>query len=82
MEFYSIKDIAEAERLSRVQRQHNARFLRFDETKCATARDVMLLHRVRAAAAENSDTFDKILSEREVNQLFNDGAISIERNGS
>lgn len=79
MEFYSIKDIAEAEHLSRVQRQHNARFLRFDETKCATARDVMLLHRVRAAATERSDIFDKMLSDREVNQLFNDGAIYIER---
>ncbi len=79
MEFYSIKDIAEAERLSKVQRQNNARFLRFDETKCATARDVMLLHRVRAAAAERSDAFDKMIGDREANQLFNDGAIYIER---
>lgn len=79
MEFYSIKDIAEAERLSNVQRQNNARFLRFDETKCATARDVMLLHRVRASVADRSDAFDKMIGDREVNQLFNDGAISIER---
>lgn len=79
MEFYSIKDVAEAERLSRVQRQNNARFLRFDETKCATARDVMLLHRVRAAATERLNIFDKMLSDREVNQLFNDGAISVAR---
>jgi len=40
---------------------------------------MMLLHRVRPAAAERSDAFNKMLSEREVNQLFNDGAIYFER---
>lgn len=79
MEFHSIPEIQEAERLSKVLRHNNARFLRFDETKCATARDVMLLHRVRAAATDRADTFDKMIGDREVNQLFNDGAIYIER---
>ena len=79
MEYISMPDVREAERLSKAQRLNNARFLRFDETKCATARDVMLLHRVRAAATERSDAFDTMLGEPEVNRLFNDGAISIEK---
>jgi hypothetical protein len=39
----------------------------------------MLLHRVRAAAAEKSDAFDVMLSDLDVNRLFNDGAILIRR---
>jgi hypothetical protein len=81
MEYISMADVREAERQSRLQRLNNTHLLRFDEAKCATARDVMLLHRVRAAAAEKSDAFDKMLSDPEVNRLFNDGAISIERTG-
>jgi hypothetical protein len=79
MEYISMADVREAERLSKVQRINNARYLKFDETKCASARDVMLLHRVRAAAVERSDAFDVMLSDLDVNRLFNDGAISIER---
>jgi hypothetical protein len=79
MEYVSMPDVREAERLSKVQRLSIARYLKFDETKCATARDVMLLHRVRAATAERSDAFDVMLGDLEVNRLFNDGAISIER---
>jgi len=79
MEYYSIKDIAEAERLCKVQRLNNAKFLRFDETKCASARDVMLLHRYRAAAADRSDAFDKMVSDPDVNRLFCDGAIYVAR---
>jgi hypothetical protein len=79
MNFISISEVQEAERLSKVQRINNARFLCFDETKAATAKDVMLLHRVRAASVEKSDAFDAMLQDREVNRLFNDGAISIER---
>lgn len=79
MEFHSIPEVQEAERLSKRQRISNARFLKFDETKCATARDVMLLHRVRAAAAEQADVFDVMISDPDVNRLFNDGAISINR---
>jgi hypothetical protein len=39
----------------------------------------ILLHRVHAAAAERSDAFDVKLTDLDVNKLFNDGAISIER---
>ncbi|MBN9546951.1 MAG: hypothetical protein J0I19_15900 [Alphaproteobacteria bacterium] len=79
MEQISYKDALECERLSKAQRLSNAHYLRFDETKAGSARDVMLLHRVRAAAAEKSDAFDRMLGEPEVNRLFNDGAIYIER---
>ena len=79
MEYISMPDVREAECLSKAQRLNNARYLKFAETKCATARDVMLLHQVRAAAAERSDVFDVMLGGREVNQLFNDGAISVKR---
>jgi hypothetical protein len=40
---------------------------------------MMLLHRVKAAAAEQSATFDAILSDLDVNRLFNDGALYFER---
>ncbi len=79
MNFISMSDVREAEQLSRRQRINNARLLRFDETKCATARDVMLLHRVRAAAVDRSDAFDTMLGEPDVNRLFNDGAISVQK---
>ncbi len=39
----------------------------------------MLLHRVKAAAAEQSATFDAMLSDLDVNRLFNDGALYFER---
>jgi hypothetical protein len=39
----------------------------------------MLLHRVRAAAAEGSETFDEMLRDRDVNRPFNDGALYFER---
>lgn len=81
MEFHSVAEVQEAERLCKVQRINNAKYLRFDETKCATARDVMLLHRVRAAAADRADVFNVMLSDPEVNRLFNDGAIYIGRFG-
>lgn len=79
MNFISLLEVREAERLSKRQRISNARFLKFDETKCATARDVMLLHRVRAAAEGRQDVFDTMISDPEVNRLFNDGAIYIGR---
>ncbi len=39
----------------------------------------MLLHRVRAVATEKLNAFDKMIGACEANQLFNDGAIYIER---
>lgn len=79
MEYHSVTDVQEAERLSKVQRLNNAQFLRFDETKCSSARDAMFLRQVRAAAAERSNLFDKLMSEPEANRLFCDGAIWVER---
>ena len=41
----------------------------------------MLLHRVRTAAGEGSATFDQMLHDRDVNRLFNDGALFFDRRG-
>jgi hypothetical protein len=35
----------------------------------------MLLHRVRAAATDGSEAFDALLRDRDVNRLFNGGAL-------
>ena len=79
MEIISIADVREAERLSKVQRIQAGRWLRVDESKITAPRDMMLLHRVKAAAAEQSTAFDAMLSDMEVNRLFNDGALSFGR---
>ena len=79
MEFHSVVEVKEAERQSKLQRLGFAHLWRVDETKATTPRDVMYLHRVRAAAAEWSEAFDVMLREPEVNRLFNEGAIYIER---
>jgi hypothetical protein len=80
VEYLSFKDVMECERLSKLQRFNNTHFLRFDESKASSARAVMALHRFRGAiAAGQIDAFDKMLSEPEVNELFRDGAIYLER---
>ena len=79
MEFHSVVEVKEAERLSKLQRLGFARYIGIDETKATSANDQMYLHRVRAAAAERSDVFDVMVRERELNRLFNEGAIYIER---
>jgi len=81
MEFFSLPDAREAERLAKAQRIAAGRWLRVDETKITSPKDTMLLHRVRAAAAERSDEFDAMLRDRDVNRLFNDGALYFERPG-
>jgi hypothetical protein len=55
--------------------------LHVDETKITSPKDMMLLLRVKAAAAEGSGVFDVMLGERDVNRLFNDGALNFERPG-
>lgn len=77
--FISVADVKEAERNAKGQRLSNARYFRVDETKATSPKDVMLLHRFRAAAAEQSGTFDSMLCDFDVNRLFNDGAIYLER---
>ncbi len=79
MIFISMLDVKEAERQSRVQRIQAGRWLRVDESKISAPKDIMLLHRVRAAVAEQSAAFDSMLSDMDVNRLFNDGAIYFER---
>lgn len=79
MEFISIKDVAEAERQSKLQRLGFAHLFRIDETKATSPKDVMYLLRVKAAAAERSEVFDTMLREMEFNRLFNEGAIYVER---
>lgn len=81
MMFISMPDVKEAERLSKVQRIQAGRWLHVDECKVTSPKDMMLLHRVRAAAEEQSATFDAMLSDPDVNRLFNDGAWFFERPG-
>jgi hypothetical protein len=75
----SMSEVKEAERIAKAQRVAEGRHLRVDESKITSPKDMMLLHRVRAAAAEGSGTFDVMLGDRDVNRLFNGGAIYIER---
>jgi hypothetical protein len=81
MEFVSLPDARKAERIAKAQRIAAGRWLRVDETKITSPKDTMLLHRVRAAAAEESEAFDGMLRDRDVNRLFNDGALYFERPG-
>ncbi|MES2293881.1 MAG: hypothetical protein V4527_11335 [Pseudomonadota bacterium] len=78
----SMSEAKEAEQVARAPRIAAARWLVIDEGKITSPKDIMLLHRVRAAAAERSATFDEMLRDRDVNRLFNDGAIYFERNTS
>ena len=68
----------EAERLSQAQRIAAGRWLLVDESKATSPKDMMLVHRVRAAAVEGSGVFDEMLRDRDVKRLF-EGAIYIER---
>jgi|GEM_PF-6882842 len=78
MEFVSLPAAREAERAAKAQRIAAGRWLRVDETKITSPKDMMLLHRVRAAAAEGFEAFDTMLRDRDVNRLFNDGALYFE----
>ncbi len=75
----SMSEARDAERSSKAQRIAAGRYLRVDETKVTSPRDMMLLHRVRAAAAEQSGAFDEMLRDMDVGRLSNDGAIYIGR---
>jgi hypothetical protein len=69
-----MKGALEAERDAQGQRLNAARWVQIDESKAPSASDLMLLHRIRAAAAERSDAFDRMLRDRDANRLFNAGA--------
>jgi hypothetical protein len=82
MEFVSLPAAREAERAAKAQRIAAGRWLRVDETKITSPKDTMLLHRVRATAAEGSEAFHTMLGDRDVNRLFNGGALYFERLGA
>ena len=75
----SMSEVKEAERIAKVQRIAAGRWLRVDESKATSPKDTMLLHRVRAAAAEGSGVFDEMLRDLDVNRLFNGGALYFDR---
>jgi hypothetical protein len=75
----SMSDVKEAERIAKAQRIAAGKWLQVDESKVTPPKAMMLLHRVRAAAAEGSGVFDQILGDRDVNRLFNDGALYFDR---
>ena len=77
--FISVAEAKEAERMSKAQRIAAGRWLKVDESKAGSPKDIMLLHRVRAAAADGSGAFDEMLRDRDVTRLFNDGALSFGR---
>jgi hypothetical protein len=79
MNFISMAGSRDAEHEARKQRMGLAHLLRIDETKASNSADIMILRRVKAAAADKSDTYDSLLSERDVNRLFNTGAIYFQR---
>ena len=79
MEFHSVVEVKEAERQAKLQRLGFAHLIRVDESKVASPKDLMLLHRVRAVAVERSEAFDVMISDLDFNRLFNDGVIYIER---
>jgi hypothetical protein len=81
MEHHSVVEVKEAERQSKLQRLGFAHMVRIDETKATSPKDIMYLHRVRAAAAERSEAFDVMIQDRDFNRLFNEGTIYIERPG-
>lgn len=76
----SMAEAREAERIAKGQRIAAAKWLQVDESKIASPKDMMLLHRFRAAAAaaESSTAFDTLLRDRDVNRLFNDGALGFD----
>ena len=76
MEFRSVAEVKEAERLSKVQRLGFTHLLR---SKVASPKDMILLQGARAAAAERSEAFNTMLRDRAVNRPFNDGAIYFKR---
>ncbi len=77
--YISMPDVKEAERLSKVQRIQAGRWLRVDESKIRSPKDMLLVRGVRAAAAEQSAAFDSMLSDMDVNRLFNDRALYFDR---
>jgi hypothetical protein len=77
--FISMSEVREAERIAKAERIAAGRYLRVDETKVTSPKAMMLLHRVRAAAADGSGVFDEMPGDRDVNRLLKDPALSFDR---
>jgi hypothetical protein len=77
--FISMSEAIEAGKVAKAQRIAAGRWLRVDESKITSSKDMLLLRGVRAAAAEQSATFDAMLQDMDVNRLFNDGALYFDR---
>jgi hypothetical protein len=77
----SMTEVIEAAKVAKARRIATSRWLRVDETKGTSPKDVMLLHRVREAIGDGSGAFDEMLRDRDVNRPFNDGALYFERMG-
>jgi hypothetical protein len=75
----SMTEAAEASRECKRQRIAAGQLLKVEESKVSSASDQMVLRRVKAAAAERSDTFDALLCDYDVNRLFNMGALYFAR---
>lgn len=69
-------DIAQAERLSQVQRHAAARWLVVDEAE-ASPEDLKLCGRVRAAATD-AHSFDRALANPDVGRLFQRGILKFQ----
>ena len=70
----SMQEAREAEREAKNQRLNAARWLQIDESKAPSASEITTLRRIKAAAEERSDAFDRMLHDRDANRLFNLGA--------
>lgn len=74
-----MKETMEAERLCKAERMAAGRWLKVDESKVHAPKDMMIVHRVRAAAADQSAAFDEMLRDRDVGRLFNEGVFYFDR---
>lgn len=77
----SATDARESEIEARRQRIGFAYLLRSDETKAPSAKHLMHLRRIVAAASEASIAYDSLLKEPETQILFSVGALRFARPG-
>lgn len=75
----SVAEAREAERISKAQRIRNGLMMRVNESLAGTPADMMTARRVYAAAQAQDQAFDAMLRDRDVNRLFNEGVLYLER---
>lgn len=76
-----LAEVMEAERLSRQQRQKNARLLEInEETPDLTAKELESCRRIKALVTSDFSQFEAALQHPLVGQLFNRGALYFRRN--